>query len=84
MSKALSPHRPFPPTVHVLVLPSQLPLDLRLSFRDFDEESLNDGDVPDHMNILSATEASEHLQKSSWDRMDLRDRKMFVDLSLML
>lgn len=40
MSKKLAPSRPFPPTLHVLVLPSQLPLDLRLNFRNLDEEFL--------------------------------------------
>ncbi|KAF8633344.1 hypothetical protein AX17_004516 [Amanita inopinata Kibby_2008] len=84
MSKKLSPHRPFPPTVHVLVLPSQLPSDLRLNFRDLDEELLNDGEVPDHMNILSSTEAMEHLQKTSWNMSTLKDGKMLplgVDMS---
>ena len=37
MSQEISPSRPYPPTVHALVLPSQIPLDLRLSVRDFDE-----------------------------------------------
>jgi hypothetical protein len=30
--------RPFKPPIHVLILPSKLPLDLRLHFRDVDEE----------------------------------------------
>ncbi|KAK2463183.1 hypothetical protein APHAL10511_004838 [Amanita phalloides] len=84
MSKKLSPNRPFSPTVHVLVLPSQLPLDLRLNFRNLDEEFLNDGDVPDHMNILSAPEASGHLQKLSWDTANLKDERMLplgIDIS---
>ncbi|KIL68846.1 hypothetical protein M378DRAFT_8282 [Amanita muscaria Koide BX008] len=63
MAKTLAPHRPFLPTVHTLVLPSQLPLDMRLNFRDLDEESLNDGEVPDHMNIFSVAEALDSLQK---------------------
>lgn len=37
MSEKLAPTRPYAPTVHVLVLPSQLPIDLRLTFRDMDE-----------------------------------------------
>ena len=32
--------RPFKPPIHVLVLPSKLPLDLRLHFRDIDEEHI--------------------------------------------
>jgi hypothetical protein len=30
--------RPFTPPIHVLILPSKIPLDLRLHFRGFDEE----------------------------------------------
>jgi hypothetical protein len=30
--------RPFAPPIHVLILPSKLPLDFRLHFRDLDEE----------------------------------------------
>ena len=30
--------RPFTPPIHVLILPSKLPLDFRLHFRDLDEE----------------------------------------------
>lgn len=37
ISQEVSSSRPYPPTVHVLVLPSQIPLDLRLGIRDFDE-----------------------------------------------
>jgi hypothetical protein len=32
--------RPFEPPIHVLILPSKIPLDLRLHFRDLDEERL--------------------------------------------
>ncbi|PFH50904.1 hypothetical protein AMATHDRAFT_75292 [Amanita thiersii Skay4041] len=84
LSKKVSAYRPFPPTVHVLVLPSQLPLDLRLNFRDLNEGLLNDEDIPDHMNILSSVEALEHLQRSKWDMTRLRDERMLplgVDLS---
>ncbi|KAF8622712.1 hypothetical protein AX15_006803 [Amanita polypyramis BW_CC] len=76
MSRKLSPNRPFPPTVHVLILPSRLPLDLRLHYRNFDEWILNDGNVPNHMNILSAAEASEHLQRTSWETTTLEDERM--------
>lgn len=40
MSHRLAKSRPFSPTVHVLILPSKLPLDLRLHFRDLDESRL--------------------------------------------
>lgn len=32
--------KPFTPTVHVLVLPSRLPLDLRLNLRELDDTEL--------------------------------------------
>ena len=37
LSKEVAPLRPYTPTVHVLILPSQIPVDLLLSIRDFDE-----------------------------------------------
>lgn len=38
MSTLTAEERPFPPTLHVLIAPTQLPADLRLAFRDLDEE----------------------------------------------
>ncbi|KAI0958231.1 hypothetical protein AcV7_004104 [Taiwanofungus camphoratus] len=40
MSRKTSSSKPFSPTVHVLILPSQIPTDLRLNFRDLDESDL--------------------------------------------
>jgi hypothetical protein len=40
LSAHVSASRPFDPTVHVLVLPTQLPLDLRLNFRDLDDRDV--------------------------------------------
>lgn len=40
MANKLAPTLPYAPTVHALVLPSQLPIDLRLAFRDLDESYL--------------------------------------------
>jgi len=37
LSSATASERPYAPTVHVLILPSQLPIDLRLGVRDLDE-----------------------------------------------
>ncbi|THV02373.1 hypothetical protein K435DRAFT_351754 [Dendrothele bispora CBS 962.96] len=65
--------RPFKPPVHVVVLPSQLPSDLRLHFRELDEITLNDNDVPDHMNLMSTEEALDHLRRKSWETFALRD-----------
>lgn len=76
MSKLDTESKPFLPTVHVLILPTQLPLDMRLAFRNLDELVLNDGLIPDHMNILSVKEAVEHLQTLEWEKSALRDRTM--------
>lgn len=76
LAKRAASERPYKPTVHVLVLPSQLPLDLRLSVRCLDEVFLNNGEVPDHMNLLSSTEASSHLDTYTWDRSALKDEAM--------
>lgn len=78
MSDKLAPTRPYAPTVHALILPSQFPIDLRLTFRDLDEVNLvrwflhvaapfplipsqNGGSPPEHMNLLTAKEAFEHV-----------------------
>ncbi|KDQ57757.1 hypothetical protein JAAARDRAFT_130791, partial [Jaapia argillacea MUCL 33604] len=76
MSARTAESKPFRPTVHVVILPSQLPLDLRLNFRHLDEILLNGGNVPDHMNILTVTEGLEHLRKTVWDKTTLGDRDM--------
>ncbi|TFY70991.1 hypothetical protein EVG20_g2016 [Dentipellis fragilis] len=76
VSKFSAPARPFSPNVHVLVLPSQIPADLRLHRRDIDEAVLNDYTIPDHMNILSSREALEHLERATWQRSALKDPHM--------
>ncbi|KAH0827451.1 hypothetical protein J3R83DRAFT_4139 [Lanmaoa asiatica] len=60
MAPLVAASKPFSPTVHVLILPTQLPLDMRHAFRNLDEFALNGGFVPDHMNILSTSEAIDH------------------------
>lgn len=37
MAPLVSTSKPFSPTVHVLILPTQLPLDMRHAFRNLDE-----------------------------------------------
>ncbi|KAF8441565.1 hypothetical protein L210DRAFT_3398836 [Boletus edulis BED1] len=76
MAPLVAAWKPFSPTIHVLILPTQLPLDMQHAFRNLDELTLNGGFVPDHMNILSTQEAIEHLRTSSWDRSALRDHTM--------
>ncbi|EIN11515.1 hypothetical protein PUNSTDRAFT_83145 [Punctularia strigosozonata HHB-11173 SS5] len=75
MSGGVASVRPFTPPVHVVVFPSQVPADLRLAVRDLDEVQLNDGGVPDHMNILPAVEALNHLSKMEWERTYLKDHE---------
>ncbi|KAJ7901960.1 hypothetical protein B0H14DRAFT_2669273 [Mycena olivaceomarginata] len=72
----LASARPYTPTVHALILPSQLPIDLRVQFRDLEEVFLDDADVPDHMNILSSRGAQTQLQTSSWTKSQLKDKSM--------
>ncbi|KAI0253990.1 hypothetical protein BJV78DRAFT_100670 [Lactifluus subvellereus] len=55
--------RPFRPPIHVLLLPSKLPLDLRLHFRDLDEDHVNGTFSPDHMNLLELSEALSDVGK---------------------
>ncbi|TFK54070.1 hypothetical protein OE88DRAFT_1675469 [Heliocybe sulcata] len=86
ISNRVAASRPFTPAVHVVVMPTQLPLDLRLSFRDLDEEYLNQGQVPDHMHLLTVTEAQEQLQKLDWEKAKLQDRSLLplgVDVSML-
>ncbi|KAG9316307.1 hypothetical protein JVU11DRAFT_2338 [Chiua virens] len=64
MAPLVAASKPFSPTVHVLILPTQLPLDMRLAFRNLDEMALNGGFIPDHMNILSTPEALEHVGRA--------------------
>ncbi|KAG8213638.1 hypothetical protein J3R82DRAFT_10327 [Butyriboletus roseoflavus] len=76
MAPLVAASKPFSPTVHVLVLPTQLPLDMRHAFRNLDEFALNGGFVPDHMNILSTPEAGRASAHVTWDRSALRDHTM--------
>jgi len=76
LSTRVAPSRPHVPTVHVLIAPTRIPVDLRLHFRDLDEAALNNQEVPDHMNIVSSEDAMEHLRKSSWDKLSLTDPTM--------
>ncbi|KNZ72865.1 hypothetical protein J132_01857 [Termitomyces sp. J132] len=73
LSTRMSSTRPYAPTVHTLILPSQLPRDLRLMFRDLDEFSMNKGEIPDHMNVLPPIEAYKHVLTTNWDKYALRD-----------
>ncbi|KAJ6500014.1 hypothetical protein C8R47DRAFT_1110051 [Mycena vitilis] len=71
----LAPARPYTPTVHALILPSQLPVDLRIQFRDLEDVFLNEASA-EHMNILSSRDAETHLQTWSWTKSQLKDKTM--------
>ncbi|KAJ7783303.1 hypothetical protein B0H16DRAFT_1658611 [Mycena metata] len=66
--------RPYTPTVHAVILPSQLPVDLRIQFRGLEEFFLSETDVPEHMNVLASRDA--HTHTSSWGRPQLKDKTM--------
>ncbi|KAF7315553.1 hypothetical protein MIND_00070600 [Mycena indigotica] len=69
-SKLLASSRPFTPTVHVVVLPSKIPVDLRVQFRDLEDVFSSDQSV-DHMEILTFEEAATRLQTDSWTKAEL-------------
>ncbi|KAG8963704.1 hypothetical protein FRC03_002676 [Tulasnella sp. 419] len=74
ISHYLAPSLPFEPPVHALVLPSKVPIELRIAhFRYMDEEQLNVGETPEHMNLLSSQEALTQLSTTSWPRAALDD-----------
>lgn len=68
--------RPFTPPIHVLILPSKFPLDFRSHFRDLDEEYMNGGSPPDHMNLLVTSEAVSDLETTRWEKRHLKDLVM--------
>ncbi|KAN0105279.1 hypothetical protein V8E52_011193 [Russula decolorans] len=68
--------RPFTPPIHVLILPSRIPLDLRLHFRDLEEERVNGTYQPDHMNLLELSEALSDLERVRWKKSRLKDPTM--------
>ncbi|KAJ7446184.1 hypothetical protein B0H11DRAFT_2085464 [Mycena galericulata] len=72
----LASARPYTPTVHALILPSQIPVDLRVQFRDLEEVFLDAANIPDHMNVLPFEVAKDHLQATSWLKSQLQDRNM--------
>jgi hypothetical protein len=72
----LSQSRPYTPNLHVLVLPSRIPVDLPMHFKQFNEVFLQTDTVHGHINVLSSQEADEHLGTTSWMRSALQDRAM--------
>ncbi|KAI8993829.1 hypothetical protein BD414DRAFT_513494 [Trametes punicea] len=76
LSRKASAERPFKPTVHVLIFPTQIPTDLLLTFRELEESELNGGSIPDHMNLIPAGDAVTDLNATSWTLTALKDHSM--------
>ncbi|CAE6417133.1 unnamed protein product [Rhizoctonia solani] len=66
--------RPFVPPVHLVVLPSRLPLEIKAGFFRFvSDELLNPAGAPLHMHLLTLSEASEQLSATTWPMAKLQD-----------
>ncbi|KAJ1304677.1 hypothetical protein OPQ81_005816 [Rhizoctonia solani] len=66
--------RPFVPPVHLVVLPSQLPIDVKAGFFRFvSDELVNPAGVPSHMHLLTLSQASEQLSAITLPMSKLRD-----------
>ncbi|EJD03235.1 uncharacterized protein FOMMEDRAFT_156622 [Fomitiporia mediterranea MF3/22] len=81
LAQELSSHtarsKPFRPPVHVLIFPSQVPLDLQAAVRGLDADALHGSDdVPDHMNLLTLNDAWIQLKQKVWEQKDLEDTNM--------
>lgn len=63
------------PAVHVLVLPSKLPLEVRAASRVWSDDVAGhlQGDAAARMNVHSAASALEQLSKREWPRWALQD-----------
>lgn len=77
-SNLASSQHPFTPPIHFIILPSQLPAELRMALRfiPIDIET-----SAQHMNILSLNEAINQLGTPSWARIQLSD-KSFLPLGI--
>ncbi|KAF8342133.1 uncharacterized protein EI90DRAFT_1304399 [Cantharellus anzutake] len=65
ISSVTASERPFEAPVHVVVLPSQLPLDLRVGHTRFlDETLVNGGTSPGHLNLLHLKSAKAQVSGS--------------------
>ncbi|KAG8706161.1 hypothetical protein FRC08_001238 [Ceratobasidium sp. 394] len=79
---AVETQRPFTLPVHLIILPSQLPLDVKAGyFRFLEDERVNTTRAPSHMNLLTLQEASEQLSAATWPRSRLQDHD-FLPLGL--
>ncbi|KAI0062921.1 hypothetical protein BV25DRAFT_1939502 [Artomyces pyxidatus] len=76
LARQCNSRRPFAPPIHVVIMPSRIPSDLRLHFRDLDEDHLNAHDTPDHMNVITCSEAFDQLNTVHWDKATLKDPNM--------
>ncbi|KAF9792515.1 hypothetical protein BJ322DRAFT_52505 [Thelephora terrestris] len=68
--------RPFVPPIHALVFPSRVPQDLRMAVRGLGFEVRGQDEGVEHMNILSASQALDHLNTSQWHKAALSDKTL--------
>jgi len=68
--------RPFVPPIHALVFPSQVPRDLRLAVRGLSFGIQEGDEAIEHINILSVSQAIDHLNTTRWHNVILRDRTL--------
>ncbi|CAE6499553.1 unnamed protein product [Rhizoctonia solani] len=74
IATSVEANRPFVPPVHLVVLPSRLPLEVKAGFFRFvSDEFVNPAGVPSHMNLLTLAEASEQLSALTFPMSKLRD-----------
>ncbi|KAG8833648.1 hypothetical protein FRC17_010313 [Serendipita sp. 399] len=64
LANASAVTRSFPPPVHVLILPTRIPLDLRANFRCMDHREAAGPEYPDHINLLTISEAQQQASVS--------------------
>ena len=80
--------RPFHPTIHVLVLPSQIPIDLKLGIRDLDEAWLVRGLFSRFLTIIwinpqNNGDIPNHLNLISYEDA-MNDVSYFADIPKMM
>ncbi|PVG02391.1 hypothetical protein CPB86DRAFT_725416 [Serendipita vermifera] len=73
--------RSFPPPVHILIFPTQIPIDLRASFRLMDQYEMNSAEPPAHINLLTLAQAHAQLSQREWKLRDLKDH-LFLPLGI--
>jgi len=73
---SVGPSRPFTPPIHVLTFPSRVPQDLRLAIRGLGFDVQDGDEIVEHMNVLPASRALDHLNTRQWHRAALTDKTL--------